>query len=59
MVTYDIGPFEGNEDGAVVTHISRDVIKDFLRQTELSAVLHDHLSVVFLVESVVDGRRPL
>ena len=39
-------------------HISRDVVQDLLRQSELSAVLHDHLSVVFLVESVVDGRRP-
>lgn len=50
---------EGDEDGAVVLHIRRDVVQDFLRQPKLPAVLHDHLAVVLLVRAVIDFRRPL
>ena len=39
-------------------HISRDVVQDLLRQSELPAVLHDHLPVVLLMEAVIDCRRP-
>ena len=40
---------EGDEDGAVVLHIRRDVVQDFLRQPKLPAVLHYHFILAVLV----------
>lgn len=58
----DLRSLEGDEDGAVVTHVSRDVFQNLLRQSKFPAVLHYHFILavlVFLAEAVIDLSRPL